>query len=480
MRNVICSRASRAADDAPAMRPAFARAGVGARLGAGAPPARRRVRDPVVARASRRPASSSRAVVVDHEPPLATPRRVPAGRDDDRSSPARLAPAPRRSSARRAERDPRAAPRTSDARAEITARGDAPLPDLRRTAVGAAALFFLLAGAHPDASAAREVTIELPDLPVLTPGDLPAMPTSPGELAKFVLTNPYAAVAVSVAAYLVVPRAAEALVKYLVVPAALLLVALFAAQNPDETVALVASAIRQARDHPGFVSGAVLAVLAVALSPYILVAALVGLLVSGVQLLPDALKPALPAPVREVEARVEQLQGAVSPGVTRARAMTTEARRRGESFRDEVKEAKRRADDARAERRREEASARAEEAARRAEEAEARRVADEARKAAIESRRRERLEALVAPVTTAIDAVEDAVEDATEVAAAVEEGARGTTRCVAEATPERRAECVDEQRERRKAREASRIEDAKRRGERLRKNAAERAGGART
>ena len=66
------------------------------------------------------------------------------------------------------------------------------------------------------------------------------------------------------------------------------------------------------------------------------------------------------------------------------------------------------------------------------------------------------------------------------VAAAVEEGARGTTRCVAEATPERRAECVDEQRERRKAREASRIEDAKRRGERLRKNAAERAGGART
>ena len=190
----------------------------------------------------------------------------------------------------------------------------------------------------PDASAAREVTIELPDLPVLTPGDLPAMPTSPGELAKFVLTNPYAAVAVSVAAYLVVPRAAEALVKYLVVPAALLLVALFAAQNPDETVALVASAIRQARDHPGFVSGAVLAVLAVALSPYILVAALVGLLVSGVQLLPDALKPALPAPVREVEARVEQLQGAVSPGVTRARAMTTEARRRGESFRDEVKE----------------------------------------------------------------------------------------------------------------------------------------------
>ena len=52
------------------------------------------------------------------------------------------------------------------------------------------------------------MTIELPDLPVLTPGDLPAMPTSPGELAKFVLTNPYAAVAVSVAAYLVVPRAA--------------------------------------------------------------------------------------------------------------------------------------------------------------------------------------------------------------------------------------------------------------------------------
>ena len=48
-----------------------------------------------------------------------------------------------------------------------------------------------------------------------------------------------------------------------------------------EAVALVANAINQARDHPTVTSGVILAVIAVALSPYILVAALVGLLVSG-------------------------------------------------------------------------------------------------------------------------------------------------------------------------------------------------------
>ena len=91
--------------------------------------------------------------------------------------------------------------------------------------------------------------------------------------------------------------------KYFLIPAIVLAIAAGAAQHRDETVALVASAINQARDHPTVTSGVILAVLAVALSPYILVAALVGLLVSGVQLLPDALKPVLPAPVREVEAR---------------------------------------------------------------------------------------------------------------------------------------------------------------------------------
>ena len=328
MRDVVLARVARRGrrpGDASRVRPSGRR-----RASRRGRPPRAVASGPVVARASRRSASSSRAVVVLlPEPPPRDASSRAAGRDDDRSSP--LASPRRRGESSRPPRgaDPRAAaPHTSDARAAIAARGDDALPDLRRTAVGAAALFFLLAGAHPDASAAREVTIELPDLPVLTPGDLPAMPTSPGELAKFVLTNPYAAVAVSVAAYLVVPRAAEALVKYLVVPAALLLVALFAAQNPDETVALVASAIRQARDHPGFVSGAVLAVLAVALSPYILVAALVGLLVSGVQLLPDALKPRSQRRCAG-GGEVEQLQGAV-PGVTRARAQR-QARRRGES-----------------------------------------------------------------------------------------------------------------------------------------------------
>jgi hypothetical protein len=55
----------------------------------------------------------------------------------------------------------------------------------------------------------------------------------------------------------------------------------------------------------------ILALLAVVLSPYILVAAAAGLLVSGVQLLPDPLKAILPAPVREVEVGLHSLPGSV-------------------------------------------------------------------------------------------------------------------------------------------------------------------------
>ena len=172
-----------------------------------------------------------------------------------------------------------------------------PTLDLGKVALGSAALF-CLAVAHPDPAFAREVTLDLPDFATI-PDIL-----DPADLLGFIATNPYAAVAASVAAYLIIPKAAELLVKYFLIPAIVLAIAAGAAQHPDETVALVANAINQARDHPTVTSGVILAVIAVALSPYILVAALVGLLVSGVQLLPDALKPVLPAPVREVEARV--------------------------------------------------------------------------------------------------------------------------------------------------------------------------------
>jgi hypothetical protein len=89
--------------------------------------------------------------------------------------------------------------------------------DASKVAMGSLMLFCFAAGVatiHPDAAMAREVTLELPDLPDFDfsnfgKGDFSdfTVPSSPMEFLRFLLSNPYAAVACSVAAYLVIPKA---------------------------------------------------------------------------------------------------------------------------------------------------------------------------------------------------------------------------------------------------------------------------------
>ena len=323
--------------------------------------------------------------------------------------------------------------------------------DSRKVALGSLTLFVL----HPDPALAREVTLELPDFDI-PDFEVPDIPTTPMEFLEVVTTNPYAAVAASVAAYLVIPKAAELLVKYVLVPALLVLVAYEASQNPDETIALVASAINQVRDHPTVTSGIILAILALVLSPYILVAAGVGLIVSGVQLLPDQLKPVLPAPVREIETQIEQLQRAVDPGVKRARALGSQAKARGEKLRQEADAQKARLEAERDRRLREQAEA----AAQRIEETRA---------------------ALVAPVVTAQKAAEEAAketleraQDVTEAMTEAGEVAGQTVKCTSYPTPQERSSCVDRQREERRQRESKRTEELREKASRLRANSAER------
>ena len=330
--------------------------------------------------------------------------------------------------------------------------------DSREVALGSLALFVLVGGVaviHPDPALAREVTLELPDF-AIPDFDVPDVPTTPLEFLEVVTTNPYAAVAASVAAYLVIPKAAELLVKYVLVPALVLLVAYEASQNPDETIALVASAINQARDHPTVTSGIILAILALVLSPYILVAAGVAVIVSGVQLLPDPLKPALPAPVREIETQIEQLQRAVDPGVKRARALGSQAKARGEKLRQEADAQKARLEAERDRRLREQAEA----TAQRIEETRA---------------------ALVAPVVTAQKTAEEATkatleraQDVAEAVAEAGEGAGQTVKCTSYPTPRERSDCVDRQREERRQRERKRTEELREKASRLRANSAER------
>ena len=196
--------------------------------------------------------------------------------------------------------------------------------------------------------------------------------------------------------------------------------------------------------------------LSLVLSPYILVAAGVGLIVSGVQLLPDQLKPVLPAPVREIETQIEQLQRAVDPGVKRARALGSRAKARGEKLRQEADAQKARLEAERDRRLREQAEA----AAQRIEETRA---------------------ALVAPVVTAQKAAEEAAketleraQDVTEAMAEAGEGAGQTVKCTSYPTPQERSSCVDRQREERRQRESKRTEELREKASRLRANSAER------
>lgn len=321
-------------------------------------------------------------------------------------------------------------------------RTDTWLADVGKTALGSVTLFCIVSAVHPDPAAARAVTFDIPDIPdnfveALDVSNF-TIPTSPMDFIRFLLSNPYAAVAASVAAYVVIPKAAEILVKYLLVPALILFIAFEASQHPDETIALVAAAINQAREHPNVTSGIILALLAIVLSPYILVAAAVGVIVSGVQLLPDQLKPILPGPVREVEAQIDQLQRAVSPQVKQVKAIGAQAL---QDQRRLQREAERKAKELKEE------SERRKEAASLAAEAKVKEVRDAA--LAPVRAMQSTVDDTVKQVEGARDAVVDAATEAAAVAAKVEAEANSMTSCTNRETPEERSRCVDELRAKR-------------------------------
>ena len=140
------------------------------------------------------------------------------------------------------------------------------------------------------------------------------------------------------------------------------------------------------------------------------------------QLLPEQLKPVLPAPVREIRTQIEELHRAVDPGVKRARALGSQAkagreaaagggrRRRGWRLRGTGASGNRR------------------------------------RLLLRGSRRRGR--PLVAPVVTAQKAAEEAAketleraQDVTEAVAEAGEGAGQTVKCTSYPTPQERSSC---------------------------------------
>ena len=347
--------------------------------------------------------------------------------------------------------------------ADRSVDAESPANPRRALALGAAVLGCLAAA---DPAAAKEVVLQVPELEfpsfhgVSFPDLSKPLELDPAAFARFTLSNPPAAVAASVAAYVVIPRAAKALTQYVLIPAVALAVTAAVAEDPAGAAAAASAAATQAAEHPTETSAVILALACLALSPYILLAALLALILSGAQLLPEKFPgdQLVPQPVRLANERVGRLQRAAAPAaraargaVDRGRAATSDA-------------AARRA-----------AQAEAAERAARAEQAERAR-AEAARLRAREEATRRRAERAAGAIEEAEEAARAAAAAAAAAAAETASGAASTGRCASRETAAERAQCVDEQRAARKQVEAARTRERRAQADRLRVESAKRAG----
>jgi hypothetical protein len=315
----------------------------------------------------------------------------------------------------------------------------------RTTLLGATAVCVVAVGSGCDVASAREVVLEFPAFPPPGPSfglDLGSLPhVDPLSFARFTLSNPPVAVAASIAAYLVIPKLAKVLTKFVLLPAVVVAVAVAVAENPQTAASAASVAFNSAKDHPKETSAVVVAIAALALSPYILLAALLALILSGAQVLPDVVAQRfVPEPMRQAGASVERLRTAAEPGVAKARGALGAVRSATDAA--------------------------ARERAQKAAKAEAEAVASETAQAARVAKREEATRGRAEQAASAIDAVQGkaaavaaaaaaAAESASASAAEAATNAASTARCAARETNEERVQCVDEHRAERKRTEAT-------------------------
>ena len=389
---------------------------------------------------------------------LAAPVVARAGTRGETKRRARRAPGASRLAIRGARQTP--ARIVSERERDAVARDEAdrsidpasPANRTRALALGAATLACLAAA---DPAAAKEFVLQVPELEfpsfdrleVPSFPDLSSLELDPAAFARFTLSNPPAAVAASVAAYVVIPRAAKVLTKYVLIPAVVLAVLAAVAEDPAGAAAAASAAAREAAAHPTETSAVILALAFLALSPYILLAALLALILSGAQVLPEKLSTSklVPQPVRLANERVKSAQKAAEPGVRAARGAVDGAREAAAKRKAQAEQAERAAQEAARLRAREEAT-------------------------------RRRAEQAASAIEEAEEAARAAAAAAAAAAAETANSAASTTRCASRETAALRAQCVDEQRAARKRADAERTRERKAQADRLRAESARRAG----
>lgn len=150
--------------------------------------------------------------------------------------------------------------------------------------------------------------LSLADLSLLHVDGLPRL-DNPFQVLGFLLKHPVAALLVGGGLAIAVPRLVRAVIRFIVVPAALLLLLYVVVRNPGFVWGGVSSAVSAVSAHPITTSAVILVASSLLLSPYILVAGIAVVLVTGTKVLPGFMRPALPGPVSEALHQVDLLQG---------------------------------------------------------------------------------------------------------------------------------------------------------------------------
>lgn len=137
-------------------------------------------------------------------------------------------------------------------------------------------------------------------------------------LLQFLLGHPIAAISVSVGLAYLIPQLTKIALRFVVLPTIVVLLALLVSSNPEGFGETALQVLTFVQNHPYEVSLTALGIAGLVLSPYILVAFFVVVIVKGYQLLPQSLKPIAPKPLRQAEEELEFLQASSRSGLNAA------------------------------------------------------------------------------------------------------------------------------------------------------------------
>eukprot|EP00884_Botryococcus_braunii_P010325 jgi/Botrbrau1/19294/Bobra.0073s0037.1 len=133
----------------------------------------------------------------------------------------------------------------------------------------------------------------------------------PIDVLWFCLQHPVVTLGAAALTWYIVPRATRAILRFLVLPAFLGVVALAVVQNPSQGLAALSTIVSFVNAHPIGVSIAILAALGIILSPYLLLGGLILILVVGVPGLPSPMRFFIPTPLLQTEQQLQKVRGQV-------------------------------------------------------------------------------------------------------------------------------------------------------------------------